>query len=275
MVALRRTRIGIRVAHLVIMRRTPSSASSDTATRASRAALILADAPRDIQPHDDNSFVRFEGMDLVEWAATAARRAGIGRIHIVGTAPADANMLRRLRARGISVTAAEHDGQPFRTAPTNDTVVLLPAYTIVEPAVITALLGRASKAPGYGALLVDDRVEARHRSLTIEDGRVRSVTGDGTAASLDVMTLSWASVDVVRRARTVADAADRLLRISMLQAIPSGAHFAARLHDVSELEALERRYESHVRGARLQRFTAGVIERLSMPLSQLRAQYHF
>jgi hypothetical protein len=212
-------------------------------------------------------------MDLVEWAAMAARRAGIGRIHIVGTAPADGNLLNRLRARGLSVTAAEHDRRPFFTAPTNDTVVLLSAYTIVEPAVITALRERASKAPGYASLLVDDREEAQHRFLTIKDGRVRSVTGDGTAASLDVMTLSWASVDLIRRAPSLTDAADRLIRASMLQAIPIGAHFAARLHDVSQLKALERCYASHTRGARLQRFTAGVIERLSIPFSQLRAQY--
>jgi hypothetical protein len=214
-------------------------------------------------------------MDLVEWAAMAARRAGIARIHIVGTTPADGSMLNRLRARGVSVTASDHDGRPFDATPTNDTVVLLPAYTIVEPAAITALLSRASKAPGYGSLLVDDREEARHRSVAIEDGRVRSVTGDGNAASLDVMTLSWASVDIIRRARSLTDAADRLIRASMLQAIPIGAHFTARLHDVSELEALERRYSSHVRGARLHSFTAGVIERLSVPFSQLRAQYHF
>ena len=116
--------------------------------------------------------------------------------------------------------------------------------------------------------------EARHRFLTIEDGRVRSVTGDGTAASLDVMTLSWASVDLIRRARSLTDAADRLIRASMLEAVPVGAHFAARLHDLSELDALERRYASHMRGATLQRFTAGLIERLSNPFSQLRVQYH-
>ena len=214
-------------------------------------------------------------MDLVEWAAMAARGAGIGRIHIVGTAPADADLLSRLRARGVSVTAAAHDGRPFHTAPTNDTVVLLSAYTIVEPAVITAVLRRASQAPSYGSLLVDDRAEARHRYLAIEDGRVRSLTGNGTAAGLDVMTLSWASVDLIRRARSLSDAADRLIRVNTLQAIPIGEHFATRLHDVSELHAIERQYASHMRGAKLQRFTAGVIERLSIPFSQLRAQYHF
>jgi hypothetical protein len=256
----------------VIMWRPRPLASSDAATAGSPAALILADAPGGIQPHDS---AQFSGMDLVEWTAMAARRAGIGRIHIVGTAPADDNVLSRLRARGVSVTAAQHDGRPLHTAPTNDTVVLLSAYTIVEPAVVTALLGRASRAPGYGSLLVDDREQARDRSLTIGDGRVRSVTGDGTAASLDVMTLSWASVDLVRRARSLTDAVDRLIRASMVQAIPLGAHFAARLHDVSELKALERQYASHMRGAKLHRFTAGVVERLSIPFSELRAQYPF
>ena len=205
----------------------------------------------------------------------AARRAGIGRIHIVATEPVDGGVLTRLHARGVSVTAAAHDGRPFHTAPTNDTVVLLSAYTIVEPAVITALLGRASRAPGYGSILIDDRAEARYRSLTIQDGCVRSVTGDGAAAGLDVMTLSWASVDLIRRARSLTEAADRLIHASLLQAIPIGNHFAARLDDVSELPSLERRYASHVKGAKMQRFTAGVIERLTIPFSQLRAQYHF
>ena len=256
------------------MRRTAPSTSSGTATGASPAALILADAPGSIQPLPNGS-VRFSGMDLVEWAAMAARRAGIGRIHIVGTDTADSDVLGRLHARGIAVTAAAHDGRPFHTTPTNDTVVVLSAYTIVEPAVITALLGRASRAPGYGSMLVDDRAEARHRSLTIEDGRVRSVTGDGTAAGLDVMTLSWASVDLIRRARSLTEAADRLIRASMLQAIPIDDRFAARLDDLSELQSLERRYAAHVKGAKLHRFTAGVLERLTIPFSQLRAQYHF
>jgi hypothetical protein len=256
------------------MRRTPPSTSSGTATGASAAALILTDVPGNIQPLPMDP-VRFSGMHLVEWAAMAARRAGIGRIHIVGTEAAESDVLGRLDARGVDVTAAAHDGRPFHTAPTNDTVVLLSAYTIVEPAVIAALLGRASRAPGYGSMLVDDRAEARHRSLTIEDGRVRSVTGDGTAAGLDVMTLSWASVDLIRRARSLTEAADRLIRASTLQAIPIGDRFAARLDDVSELKALERQYAAHVRGAKLHRLTAGVLEHLSLPFSQLRAQYHF
>ena len=214
-------------------------------------------------------------MDLVEWAATAARRAGIDRIHIVGAEPAESDMLGRFQARGVAVTTAVHEGRPFHTTPTNDTVVLLSAYTIVEPAVITSLLGRASRAPGYGSVLVDDRANARHRSLTIEDGRVRSVTGDGTAAGLDVMTLSWASVDLIRRARSLTEAADRLIRASMLQAIPIGDRFAARLDDVSQLKALERQYAAHVRSAKLHRLTAGVLEHLPIPFSQLRAQYHF
>ena len=259
----------------MIMRRTPLSTSSDTAASASVAALILADAPSGIQPHETIRSPQFAGMDLVEWAATTAQRAGISRIHIVGTASADWKMLSRLRARGLSVTDAVHDGRAFHTAPTNDTVVVLSAYTIVETAVITALLCHATKAPGYGSLLVDDREEARNRSVTIEDGRVQSMTGNGGAGSLDVMTLSWASVDVIRRARSITDAANRLIRSSLLQAVPIGAHFAAPLKDLSELEALERRYRSHLRGTTVQRFTAGLIERLSIPFSHLRAQYHF
>ena len=255
------------------MWQTPWSTSSDTATNTAVAALILADPPTGTQPHDGHYSVRFAGMDLVEWAATVARRAGIGRIHIVGRAPADEGVLSRLRAGGMSVTVAQHDGRPFKTAPTDDTVVLLSAYTIVEPAIITGLLRRASKASDYASLLVDDRAEARHRCLTIENGGVRSVTGDGTAAILDVMTLSWASVDLIRRARSLTDAAGLLMRASMLEAIPIGSHFAACVRDVSELESLGRRYASQMRSARLHHFTASVLEHLSIPFSQLRAQY--
>jgi hypothetical protein len=258
----------------MVMRQVPVATSSETATSGSRAALIFADEPGGVQPNDGETSVRFGGMKLVEWAATTAQRAGIDRIHIVGTAPPDDNLLSRLRSRGLCVTAVEHDGRPFYTAPIEDTVVLLPAYTIAEPAVITVLLDRASRDPDYASMLVDDRAEARHRFLTIEDGRVRSVMGDGTAASLDVMTLSWASVDRIRRARSLTDAANRLARASLLQSISLGAHFAACLHDVSELAELERRYASHMRGAKRQRFAA-VFERLSIPFSQLRAQYHF
>ena len=118
----------------------------------------------------------------------------------------------------------------------------------------TDFFQRATKAADYASLLVDSRTEA--------------------AASLDVMTLGWASVDRIRRARSLTDAANRLMRANLLQSIPLGDSFAACLHAVSELKELERRYASHMRGARRQRFTA-VIERLASPVSQLRAQYHF
>src|SRR5262245_32814249 len=107
------------------MRRTSPIASSDRVAGAAAAALILADAHPGIQAGNGDAPLRFEGMDLVEWAAMTARRAGINRIHIAGTTAVGGDVLSRLRRRGMTVSAAAHDGRPFQAAPTNDTVVVL------------------------------------------------------------------------------------------------------------------------------------------------------
>ena len=208
-------------------------------------ALILGQPPRGASRcADGRSAVRFAGLDLVERATVTAQRIGIERIHIVEGGLVNYELVLRLRAKGLTVTAIRDDDCPFETAPAQGPIVVLPACTIVEPAALAAFLDRLTLDPGEAAVIVDDRRDAAHRFIHLSAGHVSSALTDGNAASTNIVVLTPEALERVRVARNLGAALRVLARAGVLHGATLAPRFCVRLHDVSEIERVEREYVS-------------------------------
>ncbi len=240
---------------------------------ASTVALILTDGPGGcglVSPVAGDTVVA--GLTLVERAALAVQRAGIDRVHIVGSCLPDERVLGRLRARGLSVTCNAACHHPFAAVPAdtnaNTNVVVLPVATVVEPSAITALLDAARLGPGEAALAVDARPDARRRFLRVVDGRVTSLMTDGNAATTGLALLTAEAVEIVRHAPSVWAAFRRLVRATTLWAVSVDPHFCERLHGEADRASLERDYIRHSNGGEHESFFTKRIRGFSIPLTR-------
>ena len=198
------------------------------------AALILT----------DRTAGRFLGTDLNERAALSAYRAGIDHVFFLGDLLPDEDMRHRLQAEGLAVSIAPGWSKPLTGAPPARLLVVIPARTVVDPSALKAILRVAADTPGEPALAVDTRPEARQQFLTVSDGFVTSVQGDGNAATTGIAVLPIASIDRVRTARDMRDALHRLSKAGALRAVPvTGADgFCMALPETFNLTSVERAY---------------------------------
>lgn len=233
------------------------------------AALILTDGVGGLQSATSglgNTVIA--GLTLTESAALAAHRAGVDRIHIVGDSMPDERALARLRARGLSITSRQGRGNPFDAAPSDTSLLVLPAGTLVEPSAITTLIECSRLSAGEAALAVDQRPEARHRFLLVGDGKVRSFVTDGNAAATGLALLTPEAVELVRQLPSAWAAFRRLTDATVLRAVTVAPHFCERLSDSPDRSRLEREYIRHRNGGDRESFFTKQIRRVSVPLTR-------
>jgi hypothetical protein len=199
------------------------------------AAVILTDSTR----------TKFAGLELNERAAHIAHRAGIFDVHFIGEAPPSDDVLARLRAAGWRVTVTVGEGRPLETAPLAQTVVVLPARTIIEPAALVALIQQASLRPSDPALVVAPAEHRKSHVLRMTDGTLTSVMGDGNAVSTGIAILPEASLARVRRVWDYRDAIHRLAKTGSLRALTATDWFCVPLDAKTDVRTLERDYIAH------------------------------
>ena len=199
------------------------------------AAVILTDSTR----------TKFAGLELNERAAHIAHRAGIFDVHFVGDAPPSDDVLARLRIAGWRVTVTVKEGRPLETAPLAQTVVVLPARTIIEPAALVALIQQASLRPSDPALVVAPADRRKSHVLRMADGTLTSVMGDGNAVSTGIAILPEASLARVRRVWDYNDAIHRLAKTGALRALTASDWFCVAADARADMHAIERDYLAH------------------------------
>ena len=199
------------------------------------AAVILTDSTR----------TTFAGLDLNERAAHIAHRAGIFDVHFAGDAPPSDETLARLRGAGWRVTVTVKDGRPLESAPLAQTVVVLPARTIIEPAALVALIQEAASRPSDPALVVSPAERRRTHVLRVVNGTLTTVMGDGNAVSTGIAILPEASLARVRRVWDYNDAIHRLAKTGSLRALTASDWFCMPLGPRADVKTIERDYQSH------------------------------
>lgn len=202
------------------------------------AAVILTDSTR----------TSFAGVDLNERAARIAHRAGIFDVHFAGDAPPSDAVLMRLRSAGWRITVSVSDGRPLLAAPLAETVVVIPARTIIEPAALVAMIREASAKPSSPALVVTPVTRGKSHILRITDGVLNSVMGDGNASSTGIAVLPEASLAAVRRVFDYSDAIHRLAKTGTLRALTVTDAFCATLDTRTNVTAMEREYVARTGG---------------------------
>jgi hypothetical protein len=196
------------------------------------AAVILTDSTR----------TSFAGLDLNERAARIAHRAGIFDVHFAGAAPPSDDVLARLRAAGWRVTVAVREGRPLETAPLAQTLVVLPARTIIEPAALVAVIQQAASNPSDPALVVAPADRKKSHVLRNVDGTLMSVMGDGNAVSTGIAILPEPALARVRRVWEYSDMIHRLAKSGSLRALEATDWFCVPLDTRTDVRTLERDY---------------------------------
>ena len=174
------------------------------------AALILTEDVPGAMP----------GMDRVERAALAARRAGISYVYFTGRRQPNLELLRRLRAQGVF--GSHLLGWPRRIfaglVPAHQIVVLDPRMPIDHGAVETALRA-AARRPTIAQLAVKVGEAQKNNVIDVEDGRVTSVVGDGNAAPAGIAVIPYSLVHRLMQVRSMVDAIHRLAKTGDVQAV--------------------------------------------------------
>lgn len=204
------------------------------------AAVIFTDAPDGLRREAaDPGRVTVAGLGVTERAALSAHQAGIDRIHVTGQQLPDHASLARLRQHGPHVTTARRRGSPLLDAPAADALVMIPADTVIEPAALAALIEHSNLAPGGAVLMIDGGPHASNRLVKLSNGRVKSLAGDGDAASTDIAVLSPEAAFMVRDTWSARQAYRRLARFGILHAFDAAPHVHARGTPADDAERIE------------------------------------
>lgn len=232
-------------------------------------ALILTDGPDGANTCTPQlEALSIAGLTPVERAALAAHRAGIERIRIVGDHLPDEQALERLRKRGLTVTCSGAGSKPFAlvAAAVNQTVVVVPVDTVFEPRALASLLEQSPHARDEAALAVDTRPDGKYRALDVSNGLVRSMIGDGTAASTNLAAFMPGAAEFVREARSAREAFSHLARAGKLHAVSVAPRLCERLHHQRDAARLERKYIRGLNGDEF--FFTKILRRQSVHLTQ-------
>jgi hypothetical protein len=151
-------------------------------------------------------------------------------------------VLARLRGAGWRFTVSVTEGRPLEAAPLAETVVVLPARTVIEPVALVSLLRDAAAQPQAPALVVTPDQHRKSHALRVSDGVVMSVMGGGNAESTGIAILPEPSLARVRRVWDYSDAIHRLAKVGTLRALSTAEWFCVPLDRKADLEALHRAY---------------------------------
>ena len=201
------------------------------------AALILA----------DDTDRTFAGMDLNERAALVASDAGIHHSYFKGSRLPDFAGMRRLRERGAFTLGVLGGLRMFASVPNAEVIVVLDARTIVDAELVRAAV-RSSQGE-RATLLVDAGPNRKDSLIQVEDGRVRSVMGDGNATNCGVLVLPHSLVARVRTVHSLRDAVHRLAKADLLDAVATGDRFCRVLDRTGSVAKIEREYARSNRGS--------------------------
>ena len=184
----------------------------------------------------------FAGMDLNERAALVASDAGIHHCYFLGTRLPDLSAMKRLRTRGSFTMGIVGWPRVFAGVPNAETIVVIDGRTILDADLLRATLREAMANGGRASLLVDQGPRRKDSLISVQDGRVTSVMGDGNGTNCGVLVIPQSLVGRVRTVLSLRDAVHRLAKADLLAAVPTGDHFCRVLDDRGGVAAIEREY---------------------------------
>ena len=211
------------------------------------AALIVA----------DTTGRTFAGMDLNERAALVASDAGIHHCYFMGTRLPDLAAMTRLRKRGAFTMGIVGWPRVFAGVPNAEIIVVIDARTILDASLLRATVREAMNHGGRASLLVDLGPRRKDSLISVQDGRVTSVMGDGNGTNCGVFVLPQSLVARVRTVLSLRDAVHRLAKADLLAAVPTGDRFC-RVLDNGDVAAIERDYARSQRKAMWRAMSAKV-----------------
>jgi hypothetical protein len=201
------------------------------------AALIVA----------DNSGRTFGGLDLNERAALMANAAGIHTVYFAGKRLPDIAAMKRLRASGSFAIGILGWPRVFAGVPNAELLVVIDARTIVEPATLTNIVDEARVRSRRATLLIDEGEWRKDSLISVVNGTVNSVMGDGNAMNCGVLAIPHHLMDRVRNVWSLRDAVHRLAKAEQLGAIAIGDRFCRVLDGSGGVAAVEREYSQWLR----------------------------
>jgi len=219
------------------------------------AALIVA----------DTTGRTFAGMDLNERAALTASEAGIHHSYFLGSRLPDLSAMKRLRERGSFTMGLLGWPRVFAGVPNAEVIVVLDARTILDADLLRATVRQAREHGGRAALLVDQGPQRKDSLISVRDGRVSSVMGDGNGTNCGVLVLPQSLVARVRTVHSLRDAVHRLAKADLLAAVPTGDRFCRVLDQTGSAASVERDYARVQRGLTLRAITARFTAFLPVP----------
>jgi hypothetical protein len=212
------------------------------------AALIVA----------DETGRTFAGIDLNERAALVAADAGIHHCYFMGSRLPDLSAMKRLRERGAFTMGILGWPRVFAGVPNAEIIVVIDARTILDADLLRAALREAMHHGGRASLLVDQGPRRKDSLISVQDGRVTSVMGDGNGTNCGVLVLPQSLVARVRTVLSLRDAVHRLAKADLLAAVPTGDHFCKVLDSRGGVAAVEREYARSRRQSVLRAISAGI-----------------
>lgn len=201
------------------------------------AALIVA----------DNSERTFGGLNLNERAALMANAAGIQTVYFVGKQLPDIAAMKRLRSSGTFAIGILGWPRVFAGVPNAEMLMVIDARTIIEASAFRQIVAEARERNGRATLLVDERDERKDSLISVVNGNVASVMGDGNAMNCGVLAVPHHLVDRVRTVWSLRDAVHRLAKAEQLAAIAIGDRFCRVLDGGDGVAAVEREYSQWLR----------------------------
>ncbi len=153
---------------------------------------------------------------------------------------------RIARRAGITTVQVVDDDYPFRPAPAADLVLVLAEWSVVEPALVTDLVRRG-----------------------LRDAETAAVLVDGKRLSTDIVLLSPAECERVRRAPSLRAALKRLAIETRPAVIDASPRFVSRISGPRDVPRAETAYLRHTNGGDGEGVFTRNIRRLSIPVSRL------
>jgi len=181
-------------------------------------------------------------MELNERAALVASEAGIHHCYFMGSRLPDLAAMKRLRNRGSFTMGILGWPRVFAGVPNAEIIVIIDARTILDADLLRATVRDAMAHGGRASLLVDQGPRRKDSLISVQDGRVTSVMGDGNATNCGVLVLPQSLVARVRTVVSLRDAVHRLAKADLLAAVATGDRFCRVLDRTGSVTKIERDY---------------------------------
>ena len=170
-----------------------------------------------------------------------ARRAGgqprgrVARAHLGGRAGRRRDC-RAAASSGAGGDVRQRSARPFEDVPSADLLLVLPVFTIVEPAALRLVCRRLAES-GEAALAVDCGPDAERRLARSNKILDTSEVVRGCVLSTGIVAMSGDSLERVRGAACVPEALRRLAVAGRLGTTTVAPYYCARLFDQRDVAA--------------------------------------